>query len=113
MSCRRTAIALIVTAYLAAATVAAAPPTDLQLAEVASGLNSPLAIRHAGDGSGRLFIVERAGVIKILDHDGTLLPTPFLDIRAVVKSGGEQGLLGLDFHPRLRGQRLFLRQLYP
>ena len=66
---------------------------------VASGLTNPTFLTHAGDGSGRMFILERAGLIRILQA-GSLLPTPFLDIRARIESSGsEQGLLGLAFHP--------------
>ncbi len=80
------------------APVGAVPPDDLALVPLISGLNSPVAVRHAGDGSGRLFIVEQAGIIRIWDGTG-LLPEPFLNITSIVKSGGEQGLLGLAFHP--------------
>jgi glucose/sorbosone dehydrogenase len=75
------------------------PPPTLALQPMATGLSEPVSITHAGDGSGRLFIVQRGG--RILVHDGTqVLPTPFLDIDARVNSGGgEQGLLGLAFHP--------------
>ena len=67
---------------------------------IVSGLSAPVGITNAGDGSGRLFILEQAGVIRILKND-TLVPTPFLDIRDRVGSNGsEQGLLGLAFHPR-------------
>ncbi|MCI0521530.1 MAG: PQQ-dependent sugar dehydrogenase [Chloroflexi bacterium] len=67
---------------------------------VVGDLNKPLGVEHAGDGSGRLFILEQRGVIWIWAA-GALLPEPFLDIRDRVDSGGsEQGLLGLAFHPR-------------
>ena len=62
------------------------------------GLDSPLAAVNAGDGSGRLFVVEQGGLIRIV-RDGKLLPDAFLDASAEIKSGGEQGLLGLAFHP--------------
>ena len=65
---------------------------------VSSGLSSPLFVGHAGDGSNRLFIVERAGIIKVL-QPGASSPTVFLDIRSRIVAGGEQGLLGLAFHP--------------
>ena len=56
---------------------------------------------NAGDGSGRLFIIQQAGQILIL-KDGSLLPTPFLDIQDRVGSNGtEQGLLGLVFDPQV------------
>jgi len=70
----------------------------IQLATVVSGLSSPLFVTHAGDGSNRLFIVERGGVIKVL-QPGNSTPSVFLDITSRVVSGGEQGLLGLAFHP--------------
>ncbi len=70
----------------------------ISLSKVAGGLKSPLLVTNAGDGSGRLFIVEKGGRIKILSG-GTVLPTPFLDIRARVSKDGERGLLGLAFHP--------------
>ena len=66
---------------------------------VAKGFDQPLDIQHAGDGSGRLFIVERGGKIRILEND-ILLDESFLDISKKVKTtGSEQGLLGLAFHP--------------
>ena len=72
---------------------------SVRLATVASGFDAPVAVRHAGDGSGRLFVVEQGGRIRIV-RGGTVLAMPFLDISARVQSGGEQGLLGLAFHPR-------------
>lgn len=71
----------------------------LGLEEVAGGFRQPTFVTHAGDGSGRLFVLEQAGLIRILSG-GSALPEPFLDIRSLVRSGGEQGLLGLAFHPR-------------
>jgi glucose/arabinose dehydrogenase len=66
---------------------------------VVSGLDKPEGLDNAGDGSGRLFIVEQSGLIRIL-KDGTLLPTPFLDLTQKVSCCGERGLLGLAFHPK-------------
>jgi hypothetical protein len=66
---------------------------------VAGGLSSPLYVTHARDGSGRLFIVERGGRIKVL-QPGATAPTVFLDIASQVLAGGERGLLGLAFHPQ-------------
>jgi glucose/arabinose dehydrogenase len=78
----------------------AAQPT-IALQPVATGLSSPVSIAHAGDGSGRLFIVQQGG--RILIHDGTqILATPFLDISSRITAfggSGESGLLGLAFHP--------------
>ena len=71
---------------------------QIQLSTVVSGLASPLFVGNAGDNLNRLFIVEQAGVIKVL-QPGESTPTDFLDIRTKIVSGGEQGLLGLAFHP--------------
>lgn len=65
---------------------------------VAGGLERPLYLTHAGDGTGRLFILEQPGRIRIV-RDGQLLEAPFLDIAKQVRFAGEQGLLGLAFHP--------------
>lgn len=70
---------------------------ELELELIAQGFTSPLDIKNAGDD--RLFIVERGGNIKILNSDGTVNPTPFLNISTIITSGGERGLLGLAFHP--------------
>lgn len=67
--------------------------------EITSGLNRPVDVQSANDGSGRLFIIEKYGVIRILEN-GKLLDVPFLNIDARVDdSGNEMGLLGLVFHP--------------
>jgi hypothetical protein len=81
--------------------IAFTPPdvAAIQLEPVLTGLSSPLFVTSARDGSDRLFVVERAGVIKVL-QPGDTSPTVFLDIAAKVRSGGEQGLLGLAFHPQ-------------
>lgn len=72
---------------------------DVTLMPVASGLSNPVDIANAGDNSGRLFVVEQAGNIRIIQN-GSLLPTAFLNIQSVVNFGGERGLLGLAFHPQ-------------
>ena len=68
---------------------------DIELNLVASGFNSPVNIQNAGDD--RLFIVGQGGLIKILNVDGTVNQTPFLDLSSEVSSGNERGLLGLAF----------------
>jgi hypothetical protein len=78
---------------------AAVSAVDIE--QVVSGLSSPVGIFHAGDGSGRLFLLEQGGRIKIFDGTN-VLATSFLDISALVQFSGvtdEQGLLGLAFHP--------------
>ena len=89
-----------------AVTVAPAPapaaftPSNvaLSLELVKSGFDRPVLVTNAGDGSGRSFVVEQGGLIRIVSGGGTL-PTPFLDLRTAVSTGSEQGLLGLAFHP--------------
>jgi glucose/arabinose dehydrogenase len=74
---------------------------------VVSGLRAPTAIAAAPDGSGRLYVTEKAGTIRIV-RGTTLVAEPFLDIRTLVgSSGSEQGLLGLAFHPRYTDTRTF------
>ncbi|MGQ0572471.1 MAG: PQQ-dependent sugar dehydrogenase [Armatimonadota bacterium] len=70
-----------------------------QLQQMATDLSDPVFVTHAGDRSGRLFVVEQPGVVRII-RDGRLLSAPFLDIRRRVTSGGEMGLLSVAFHPR-------------
>ena len=66
---------------------------------VVEGLNAPIGLENAMDGSGRLFAIEQPGVIRIIQN-GDLMPAPFLDIRSRIdSSSSEQGLLGLAFHP--------------
>ena len=89
----------------------------IKLEPVASGLVAPLSVTHAGDGSGRLFIVEQSGQIRIVE-DGVLLPAPFLDIADLLPDLGmffdERGLLGLAFHPDYANNgRFFIRHSVP
>jgi glucose/arabinose dehydrogenase len=72
----------------------------------ATGFQSPLEIVSAGDSSGRLFVVEKGGRIRVL-HNDQILPTPFLDIGGIISSTGERGLLGLAFHPQFGSNRYF------
>jgi glucose/arabinose dehydrogenase len=81
-------------ALLATSATAAAPTLDLQL--VANQLTNVVAITHAGDGSGRLFVVQQNGLIKIVNGTN-VLATPFLNISSLLLNSGEQGLLGLAF----------------
>lgn len=71
---------------------------DVEIELFASGLVNPVSIKHAGDN--RLFVVERNGLIQIINTNGDINMSPFLDINdRVINNGGEQGLLGLAFHP--------------
>ncbi|HZO27399.1 MAG TPA: hypothetical protein VFH48_15570 [Chloroflexota bacterium] len=69
--------------------------------QVVRGVSQPVFVTHAGDGSGRLFLVEKSGRIRILVN-GQPLPTEFLRI-GDAGGGFEQGLLGLAFHPNAGG----------
>ncbi len=75
------------------------PKVSVGLAPFASGFTQPVFVTHAGDD--RLFVVEQAGVIKIIKNDA-VLPAPFLNITAQVECCGEQGLLGLAFEPNYK-----------
>ncbi len=80
-------------------TPAAPEKVEVALAKVVDGLDRPVAIANAGDGSGRLFILEKEGLVRVV-KGGALLAEPFLDVRDLVTdSGNEQGLLGIAFHP--------------
>jgi glucose/arabinose dehydrogenase len=80
---------------------------DIALSLHVGGLNQPVHITHAGDGTGRLFIVERSGQIRIV-KDGALLSIPFLNIiDRVGDDSGEQGLLSVAFPPDYASQGVF------
>jgi glucose/arabinose dehydrogenase/plastocyanin len=70
---------------------------------VVEGLTAPIALSQPPDNSGRLFVADQAGVIRVVDANGRLLPEPFLDLRDRLVSlrtdFDERGLLGLAFHP--------------
>jgi hypothetical protein len=80
--------------------------------DVTSGFSRPVQVTHAGDRSGRLFVVEQDGRIKIFQN-GNVLATPFLSIPNLVRSpadgagNGERGLLGLAFHPNYESNGYF------
>jgi|GEM_PF-868073 len=79
----------------------------VQTQRVATGFSNPVGISNAGDGSGRLFIVEQSGRIWILDSNFNRLGQPFLDIRDRVTSGGERGLLSVAFPPDFATSQVF------
>ncbi len=96
-----------------ATTRATAPDaTKVKLTEVVGGLSRPLYLTGAGDGSGRLFVVEQTGKIRIV-QGGKLLPTPFIDLADTITrealQGGytERGLLGLAFDPNFKTNHNF------
>lgn len=105
------------------ASPAAVPPTParipfdpeavtLQFEPFASGLRALTFLTHAADGSGRLYAVQRSGLINVIEPDGLVQSQPFLDIRDRVSAGGERGLLGLAFHPEhARNGRFFVNYI--
>ncbi len=81
---------------------------EIQTVQVLSGITAPTDIQHAGDGSGRLFLVQQNGIVRLY-RPGALAPQPFLDIRNKTRASGEQGLLGLAFPPGFaQKQRLYV-----
>ncbi|MFY7899429.1 MAG: PQQ-dependent sugar dehydrogenase [Chitinophagaceae bacterium] len=82
-----------------------AQPT-ISFQNIITGLSLPVDFVHAGDNSGRMFIVEQGGLIKI--WNGTnVVSTPFLNISSIISKGGERGLLSLAFHPNYVTNRYF------
>lgn len=71
---------------------------SINLEEFVTGLTSPVEITNANDS--RLFVVQQNGIIKIIQPNGTINTTNFLNISSKIVFGGERGLLGLAFHPQ-------------
>ncbi len=89
----------------------------IRFEDVATGLASPVYLTNAGDGSGRLFVVDQAGTIRII-KDGELLDRPFLDLTGEIPvlnaNFDERGVLGMAFHPDYRNNgRFFVRYSRP
>jgi glucose/arabinose dehydrogenase len=81
------------------------PLTSVSLKQIATGLSDPIGVTNAGDGSGRLFVNERGGRIRVVNPDGSLRSTDFVDLSDEIEAGGERGLLGLAFHPDFASNR--------
>ncbi len=89
-------------------TFSLASAQDVKLVKVASGFERPTSVTNAGDGSGRVFVVEQGGLVRVM-KDGKVLSQPFLDVRDLTRAGGERGLLGLAFDPKFKQNgRLFV-----
>jgi glucose/arabinose dehydrogenase len=101
-------IILACTISLFASKAQAVDPPDhiLYLEPKAVGLDWPVRITHAKDGSGRLFIAEQRGKIKVWNGN-SVLPTAFLDITSLLATNGEQGVLGLAYHPQYQTNGYF------
>ncbi len=81
----------------AVATPTALSSGQLTVVRVVGGLSSPIGVTHAGDGSGRLFVVQQGGRVRIVS--GGRVTGTFIDVDSRTTGGGERGLLGLAFHP--------------
>ena len=92
-----TRIAGVAAAAALLSTASSVRALDVVLTPFATGFTRPVVVTNAGDS--RLFVVEKTGFIRVVQSDGTVLGTPFLDIHTLVSGGNEQGLLGLAFHP--------------
>lgn len=79
-------------------------PPELALEEVVSGLVQPLQVTYVPGGDGRLLVVEKGGRIQVVE-EGKLRTTPFIDLRSVVSTRSEQGLLSIAFHPDYASNR--------
>ena len=83
----------------------AAAAANVVLTPVVGGLDAPVYLTSARDGTGRLFVVEQTGKIKIIQ--GSSVVGTFLDVGSEISHGSEQGLLGLAFHPQFKTNGLF------
>ena len=87
-------------------------PPAVALTTIATGLNSPVDLQTPDDNSGRMFVVEQSGTIRIIVNNA-LLPTPFLNIATKVTFSGEMGLLGAAFHPAFsQNQKFYLNYVH-
>jgi len=91
----------------AAGTASSAAAFTLSLTLFKSGFAKPVFLTSPNDGSGRRFVVQQGGKIKVITSAGTVLTTPVLDISAKVSKGSEQGLLGMAFHPNFASNGKF------
>lgn len=86
----------------------------IALVKVADGFLDPTNVDHAGDGSGRIFVTERAGVVRVVNPDGSVQKEPFLDLTKlnqlnseVLTAFTEQGLYDIAFHPDFKNNGYF------
>ncbi|MFL6196091.1 MAG: PQQ-dependent sugar dehydrogenase [Thermoanaerobaculia bacterium] len=109
---KRQYLGALLLALCAAGPALAAPGSFITTVQITAGLASPIGVTNAGDGSGRLFIVQQTGQIRIW-NGASLLTTPFLDVSSLsstcdpTNGCGERGLLGLAFHPNYESNGFF------
>ena len=78
--------------------------------EIANGLQLPVSLVHANDGSNRIFVAEQHGVVNIFYPNGTKLPEPFIDVSSrigILPRGSETGVADIVFHPNVKSNGLF------
>jgi len=87
---------------------------EIALVKIASGFQDPTNVANAGDGSGRIFVVERVGRIRIVNKDGSVQKEPFLNLTNINPLGNdvqtgfvEQGLYAVAFHPQFKKNGYF------
>jgi glucose/arabinose dehydrogenase len=97
-------VLVVVLAFVGPAQGAAPPP--VRPVVIARGLDSPIHLAAPANEPARLYVVEQKGTIRVIQN-GRLQAQPFLDIQNLVRSGGEQGLLSVAFHPRYAQNHLF------
>lgn len=103
------ALALALSAPLLAQTPNLSSATAQEV--ITTGLSFAVGIRHAKDGSGRIYIVQKTGLVRVVDSSFAILPTPLINVAALMPSvnttGDERGLLGLAFDPDYASNRIF------
>ncbi len=115
MTLKRLPQQLLPLILLGAGAVQAQIPPDVSFDAAFGGHNfaQPVGVRHAGDGSDRKFVIERAGRIRLVDADDLVVTTPFLDIISQVDTTFEGGFLGIAFHPDYANNgRLYVKYTY-
>ncbi len=103
---RAAALAAVLLALAASGAAAQQEQAAARLVPVVRGLDTPVHVAAPAGEPGRLYVVEQAGVIRVVAN-GRLRAAPFLDIRSLVRSGGEQGLFSVAFHPDYARNRRF------
>jgi glucose/arabinose dehydrogenase len=93
--------ASVVVPLIGLAPASAQAQTSLAFTARATGLNQPTQVTSARDGSPRMFVVEKSGLVRLY-AGGKMLARPFLDLRSRVRTDGEGGLLSIAFHPDYR-----------
>jgi glucose/arabinose dehydrogenase len=105
MRLRAALVAAVVTALCSGSATASDNP-KWRIVKIVGGLDAPLQVTSTRSEPARLYIVEQGGLV-LVRAKGKLLSTPFLDVRDLVSTGGERGLLSLAFHPNYKENHLF------